>query len=419
MPRPVAGSVGAMADEDTTPTGADAGGGAPALSRKERRQQGKKGAKGWWWALGTVGVLAVAVVVAAVLTAGGTAKKAVVTTTTTAPVPTTVPATCPLAGTPGPGGTVPQRPALAVKIGNYSGDRPSAGLNQADVVFEEPVEGAYTRLVAVFQCHGADLVGDMRSARQPDAGILAQLSNPLFFHAGGIQPVLDLLHTVPVQDNNVLSGGFGAVVINPPGRYAPYATFLATGPAWAVAGTDVTPPAPIFTYSAALPPQAAIGSGQGVHIPFSTDADVTWTWDAKAGTYRRAYATGPDVLIGGAQTATSNVVAMTVPTAIGTWVENAEGGREVEVNAIGSGPVVVLRNGAAISGTWTRTDLTKPAVLTDTSGQVIPLAPGGTWEELVPQGVAVTVTAAPAVPSSTTTPKTTAPKTSTTAKGSR
>ena len=64
-------------------------------------------------------------------------------------------AACPLTGAPAPGGAVPARPALAVKIGNYPGDRPSAGLNQADIVFEEPVEGAITRLVAVFQCQGA------------------------------------------------------------------------------------------------------------------------------------------------------------------------------------------------------------------------------------------------------------------------
>ncbi len=400
-----------MADDETTPPGTPADS-TDGLTRKERRTQGQ-GSKTWWWILGAVAALVVAVGIAAAVTAGHKATKAAPTTTTPPPVPTAPPPPCPLTGTPAPGGVVPGRPALAVKIGNYSGDRPSAGLNQADVVFEEPVEGAYTRLVAVFQCHGADLVGDMRSARQPDAGILAQLSNPLFFHAGGIQPVIDLLGLVPVQDKNVLGGGFGAVVTNPPGRSAPYDTFMATGPGWALAGTDVTPPAPIFTYSAGLPPQVAIGSGQSIHIPFSTDADVTWTWNPKTGTYLRSYATGPDLLLNGVQTGTSNVVAMTVETSVGSWVENSQGGREIQVNAVGTGPVVVLRNGAAISGTWTRSDLTQPAALTDTSGQPIALAPGGTWVELVPQGVAVDVSAAAPAP---TAPSTTAPARPTTTK---
>ena len=121
---------------------------------------------------------------------------------------------------------MPARPALAVKVGNYSGDRPSAGLNQADVVFEEPVEGAITRLVAVFQCQAPALVGDVRSAREPDVGILSQLSDPMFAHAGGIDPVLSLLSHANLIDENILGGAAAATAIHPAGRYAPYSTFV-------------------------------------------------------------------------------------------------------------------------------------------------------------------------------------------------
>ena len=61
-------------------------------------------------------------------------------TTTTAPPPA-----CPLTGVPAPGGTVPQRPAMAVKIDNYPAGRPQSGLDKADIIFEEPVEGGITR----------------------------------------------------------------------------------------------------------------------------------------------------------------------------------------------------------------------------------------------------------------------------------
>ena len=180
------------------------------LSRSELRAQRGSGSKTKWYVLGGVAVVLVGAVIAIVLTRGTTPTKAAATTTTTTH-PAAVAATCPLTGTPAPGGTVPARPALAVKIGNYSGDRPSAGLNQADIVFEEPVEGSYTRLVAVFQCQGSALVGDMRSAREPDVAILSQLSNPIFLHAGGIDPVLALLSNAPIQDENILQGGFGSV----------------------------------------------------------------------------------------------------------------------------------------------------------------------------------------------------------------
>ena len=110
----------------------------------------------------------------------------------------------------------------------------------------------------------------------------------------------------------------------------------------------------------------------------------------------------PDKLLDGSQTATKNVVILTVPTFIGPWLENSEGGHEVEVTATGSGPLVVLRNGIAITGTWTRPGLTGPTALVASDGTPITLQPGNTWEELAPQGVTVTTTAAPPPPPTTT-----------------
>jgi len=412
-------SVTGMPDDDTTPTGPSGptgpeGGGTPGtpadgvaptiLSRQELRAQRQGGSNTRWWIIGAVvAVLVIGGVAAGVaLSSSKSAKKAAaaVTTTTTKPP---VAATCPLTGTPAPGGVVPARPALAVKIGNYTDDRPSAGLNQADIVFEEPVEGSYTRLVAVFHCQGAALVGDLRSAREPDVAILSQLSNPLFVHAGGIDQVLNLLANAPIQDENVLNGGFASVTIHPSGRYAPYATFTATAPVWALKPSDTSPPAPLFTYSATPPAGSVPGSGASVHVPFSTEADVTWTWNPATNSYLRSYSGVPDHLVDGTQTAATNVVVMTVPTFIGPWLENSEGGHEVEVVATGSGPVVVLRNGIAITGTWSRSSLTQPATLTAANGSPITLQPGNTWEELAPQGIPVTTTATPAATTTSTT----------------
>jgi len=374
-------------------------GAPPVLSRKELRQQSARDRRGssatWWYVLGGVGVLVVAAAITLVATAGHQtaavkAQAAPTTTTSTAPAPT-----CPLTGTPAPGGTVPARPALGVKIGNYPDDRPSAGLNQADIVVEEPVEGAITRLVAVFQCQGAPLVGDLRSARQPDAGILSQFSNPLFVHAGGINPVISLLQASALQDENLYSGGHGSAIIMQPGRQSPYSTFVNTASLWAFAPSDVTPPAPVFPFSATPPAGAVPGSGTSVHLPFSSTSDVTWTWNPATGTYLRSYAGTPDMLLTGGQTAAHNVVVMTVQTATGSWVENEQGGHEVLVTATGSGPLVVLRNGVAVTGTWSRASLTGPTTFTAANGKPIALQPGNTWEELVPAGISVTITTTP------------------------
>ncbi len=373
----------------------------PILSRQELRRQGRArkngGSRSWWYMLGAVGVLVVGVVAAVLVTQEKGNTAAPIRTTTTQAAPASAPP-CPLTGAPAPGGSVPARPALGVKIGNYPGDRPSAGLNLADIVFEEPVEGAITRLVAVFQCQGASLVGDLRSARQPDAGILSQLSNPLFVHAGGIYPVINLLAGSPLIDKNLYQGSNGSAIIQQPGRVSPYSTFVNTASLWALDPSDSAAPAPIFQYSATPPTGTVPGSGASVHIPFSSSSDVTWQWSPTTGKYLRSYSGTPDKLLDGSQTAASNVVIMTVQASLGSWVENSEGGHEVDVTATGSGPLVVMRNGVAIGGTWSRTSLTQPATLTAANGAPITLQPGNSWEELVPAGIVVTPVGSPTAP---------------------
>lgn len=163
-----------------------------------------------------------------------------------------------------------------------------------------------------------------------------------------------------------------------------------TATVWALDPTDTTPPTPIFQYSATPPTGSVAGSGTSVHIPFSSTSDVTWQWSASAGKYLRYYSGSPDTLLGGGQTAATNVVVMTVHTSDGPWVENSEGGLEVFVTQTGTGPVVVMRNGRAIDGTWTRSTLTQPATLTASNGSPITLQPGNTWVELAPVGIPVT-----------------------------
>jgi len=128
-----------------------------------------------------------------------------------------------------------------------------------------------------------------------------------------------------------------------------------------------------------------------VHIPFSPTSDVTWTWEATPGVWALSYGGIPATVSSGAPVQTANVVVMTVTVTNGPWVENSEGGLEVQAHMTGSGPVTVLRNGQQISGTWSRPSLGTPMTLATASGATIALQPGQTWVEIVPDYVNVTV----------------------------
>ena len=294
-------------------------------------------------------------------------------------------APCPLTGAPPPTGSPPSRPALAVKVDNFPQARPQSGLDKADIVFEEPVEGGVTRYVAVFQCQNASLVGPVRSARYPDVAILDELSHPIFIHVGGINPIQAMIRNADADNYDLYY--HGAIVQHPPGRSAPFNTYFSTSAAWAANQSDTSTPQPLFTYSGVA---AAGAPTTSVHIPFSGTSDERWTWSAAAQRWLLSYGGAPANLDSGTQIGATNVVIMHVTTTTGPWLENDVGGYEVEVDPTSGGQLQVLRNGVEITGTWSRSSVSSPTELLDASGQPLALQPGSTWVDMVPQSVAVT-----------------------------
>jgi hypothetical protein len=312
--------------------------------------------------------------------------KTTTTTTATAAVNTT--ALCPLTGAPVPdGGAVPTRTALAVKIDNYPDARPQSGLDKADIVFEEPVEGGITRYVAVFQCQQASQVGPIRSARNIDIGILGQLGSPLIAHVGGIAPVLYNINNSPLVNLDV--GAYSSVAQHPAGRYAPYDTYSSTAALWGLGLGSKEPPAPLFTYSG-VTPQGPVTTS--VAIPFSGTSNVVWHYVDQLHAWQRFYGLAPDMVADNQQDTAANVIVQFVSVFYGPWAENSEGGLEVQANLYGgvSGKAEIFRSGVEQDGTWQRAGLNTPTQFLDANGQPIALQPGQTWVELVPDGITVT-----------------------------
>ncbi|MGO9343821.1 MAG: DUF3048 domain-containing protein [Acidimicrobiales bacterium] len=362
------------------------------------------------WGAGSGAVALVVVILLVVLLVGGGAtnkpvSKKAGTSTTTAPTTSTIsnksggkpgPPLCPLTGTPAPGGKIPMRPALAFKIDNYPDARPWSGIDKADIVFEEPVEGFITRLFAVFQCQQASLVGPIRSARYVDQGIANLLSDPILIHVGSIQQVTNVLDSPPsrLQNIDLRYPEYSSIVNNPPGRYAPYDTYSSTSGGWGLFPKDKTPPVPVFQYSAAVPqgrPDSTLA------IDFSSTSDETWTYHSNTHTYTLSYADTGQAMVQQpngqlSPIATTNIVVQVVNYTLGPWVENSEGGLEVMAVPTGRGPLEVLRNGIFVRGTWSRASLNAPLQLKSASGSIIKLKPGTTWVEMVPSGQPVAPT---------------------------
>jgi hypothetical protein len=294
--------------------------------------------------------------------------------------------TCPLTGLPAPGGRPPHRPALAIKVENLPEARPQSGLDHADIVYEEPVEGGITRFIAVFQCHEASRVEPVRSGRLVDPLILVQFGHPLLGYAGAIQPVVERIDHSGVVDLsfNVVPNDY----FRDPARFAPHNLYTATKLLWA-AHPGGKPPHPVFDYSRAVPSGAT--DAPVVHIPFSPYSDVFWKYSRTTHRYVRYYnGTVPATLSDGSTISAVNVVVQQVVLTPSPYVEDATGVHEWDVHVIGSGRAAVYRDGVMIAGRWLRPTLGDTTRFVNKHGKVIRLAPGNTWVELVPTTVTPT-----------------------------
>jgi len=336
------------------------------------------------WVRSAASLSVVAVVLAACGSPGSPAAPSRPTPKVATPAPI-----CPLTAQPAVSGSVPLRPALAVKVDNYPQARPQSGLDKADIIFEEPVEGGITRYVAVFQCQDATEVGPIRSARNIDVGILGEFGRPLLVNVGGIDPVLSNIAASPILENDLRI--HSSVVQHAPGRFAPYDTYAATSTLWGLQPGQKTTPASVFSFSQAVPTGTPAAS---VAIPFSSTSNVVWTYDRATRQYLRSFGPHPDLLTDGAQNSASTVVVQVVQLSYGPWYENDVGGLEVQANLYqaASGGAEVFRDGVEVTGTWHRSALGQPTQFISSTGTPIQIQPGRTWVELVPSTIGVTAT---------------------------
>lgn len=308
-------------------------------------------------------------------------------TTTSATANTTSAATCPLTGLPAPGGVVPQRPALAVKIGNDPGARPQSGLQKADIIYEVQAEGGITRYIAVFQCHSAPAIGPVRSVRWVDWHVVEPLGKPILAFAGGINPD----RAAVSQKSYLFDADFFRyynAYYRISTRVAPENLYTSTKLLYSL-DPSKTPPNSIFTFSKSIPQGGQAVSG--VFIPYSYAAQINWTWSASKGVWLRSYGSQADISNSGVQQNATNVIIQKVPIVSGPYVETGTNVYGVHSITVGTGPAIILRNGREYKGYWKRNTYADPTTYYTSSGQQIPLNPGRTWVEIVPNGVSVTV----------------------------
>ena len=308
----------------------------------------------------------------------GTSTPTTTTTTTTLPrYPT-----APLTGLSDPSGLSAKRPALTVKIENTPQALPQWGIDQADVVYEEIVNGGITRLAAIFNSHAPAKVGPVRSVRPTDTQVVWPLGG-IFAYSGGAPYAVASISTAPVKLIDESSAG--TAMFRDPNLYAPHNLFAIAPQLFAFGGIPVPPP-PLFQYRTSKQKTAGLTAVSFI-VPFPSYYQVTWTWDTTSLSWDRTLFGKADVTGTGVRESPKNVIVM--------WANYVNGiGTEASyANLQGSGTAAFFVDGKETMGTWSRGPSKSDVIQYKTAnGNPALMTPGQTWVELLNDGVTLTVT---------------------------
>ncbi|HVE45408.1 MAG TPA: DUF3048 domain-containing protein [Acidimicrobiales bacterium] len=306
------------------------------------------------------------------------------------PVPTTVaPRPAPLTGLILSDGTIADRPAVVVKVDNSPSARPQAGLDKADVVIEEKVEGAITRFLAVFHSEDAELVGPVRSVRSTDAPVVSAFGG-VFAFAGGIPPFVAMANSAPVTviTEQARPDAFKLRA----DKRRPFKTYASTERLRGLAGSRSQPPPRLFELRAEGEPFTPAGAVPATHatVVFGGLTKSDWDFDVASNQWRRSTNGTPHVIEGGGQLSFANVIIQRTPYQ-GTRFTDTSGAKVDEAVVVGSGDAVILSGGSQVAAKWSKPSASAVTTYRDSAGAPIKLAPGRTWISLPPTAAAITV----------------------------
>ena len=277
-------------------------------------------------------------------------------------------------------------PVIAVKVDNAVLARPQWGLDQADVVYEEAVEGRTTRFIAMYSSQPAPEIGPVRSVRESDVELLRMYGKVAFAFSGGNRGVLAGVRAsgavYEVSRNNL------------PGAYENrgrrrdaynYVTssdkVLRYAPSAAIA-KDVG-----FRFGA-LPKGGK--PGKELAFTWSRYARTGWIWNPAKKVYMR-YMDGRPAMLRNAKQQSAATVIIQYCSVRNSRYSDVSGAPSPYTTTTGSGKVVVLRDGKAFTGTWKRTGHGATRFL-DAKGKDIKLKAGPVWVMLAPRDLTARIT---------------------------
>jgi hypothetical protein len=268
-------------------------------------------------------------------------------------------------------------PILVVKIDDTPAARPQAGLEEADLVYIEQVEGGLTRLAAVYSSKIPRVIGPVRSARISDIEILEQFGRVAFAYSGAQKKLLPVIAAANLENLGAQRQS-REIYSNDPLRNAPTAMMLQAQTLMQKVKEQQLPVAVSknvgWNFSESFDTGTAIAA---VKVSWPANSyDAVWS-----DTERRWLLSNnglANLAASGVQLGASTFVIQIVSITPSEYADKF-GGVTPFTATVGSGIGYILRDGKYIPAIWDRPTPESGTAWKTTSGVEIPFAPGQIW----------------------------------------
>ena len=271
----------------------------------------------------------------------------------------------------------PDNPVFVVKIENTSAGAPQYGLDKADLVLEELVEGGLTRLAAFFYSSIPSKVGHVRSLRTSDIGIAGPVGGQIVA-SGGANGAYNKVENagITVFSEDAGSPGFSS----DPAKYRPYNRLINLKTiAKKAKRSKINGPYLPWTPADAAPAAAAGKPATAATVRFSPSTSTTWELDGGKWVRTNGHA-APDK-----DFEADTMIVLFARVGDAGYTDPA-GNPVPETVFEGSGEAQVFHGGTVDTVTWRKPSLDEALSFKAADGSAYTVDPGKVFIELVPKG---------------------------------
>jgi hypothetical protein len=280
-----------------------------------------------------------------------------------------------ISGLPGKDG-----PVLVVKIDDTRQARPQIGLEFADIVYIEQVEGGLTRLAAIFSSHIPDRIGPVRSARISDIELLEQYGRVAFAYSGAQQKFRPVLQSANLEDLGAQNHS-PSIFTTETDRIQPYAMVLRADLLMEYVKDKNLSIAQSKSMGWSFGRAPAGGRKiDSVHISWPASSyDAHWSEQERRWLLDFSYE--PNIAESGKRLGASTLVIQIVSITDSIYQDKV-GGVTPFSATVGQGHGYILRDGYVFDATWSRPDGATGTTWRSLDGKEIRFAKGHIWVAL-------------------------------------